>query len=222
MSEESSAPTSEVVDRTSSGARTGATVLVGLVTVVALIAAVWFGVGWGRALLVDGATADERDAALVGAQQAAINLNTIDAEDLDGSFAAMRSSMTGALLEDLDTNEQALRDQVGEFGTSTSAEWLFGSLTELDTDNGEARALVVLAVTTSNPQFFEVNKLSANMSLVRDGDVWKAVTSEPLSWIRMDTGVPEGAVPAPPAESGAEQPNPEEQPAPAPVEEPAP
>ena len=176
---------------------------------VALAAVVWFGFGWAKALIVDRSVADTRDAALAGAFQATINLNSVDAQNVDASLDNMRSSITGdALRNDLAATEQQIRDQVAATGTSMSAEVLFGSLTELNTDDDEAKALVVLAVRTNTPEYFTVNKVSVNASMAKDGDVWKAVTIEPLGSVGMEEGPVPGAQSAP-AEPAPAEPVPE-------------
>jgi len=177
-------------------ARRAALVAVTVAAVIALAAAVWFGVGWGRALLVDRAVADTRDAALSGAVQAAVNLNSVDAADVDRSIENMRSSITGdALRNDLEATEQDIRARVAETGTRMSAEPLFGTLTELNTDDDLGKALVVLAVRTSTPEYFVTNKVPVIVSLRKDGDVWKAETIEPLASVELESGPAPGAAP---------------------------
>ncbi|MFZ2529038.1 MAG: hypothetical protein WAX14_15530 [Rhodococcus sp. (in: high G+C Gram-positive bacteria)] len=184
-----------------------------MVALVALAAAVWFGVGWGRALFVERPVADARDAALSGAMQAAINLNSVDAENVDESLGNMRSSITGdALIDDLNATEQQIRDQVAATGTGMAANVLFGSLTELNTDDDTARALVVLSVTTTTPTNFANNKVSVDVAVRKDGDMWKAETIQPLGSVELESGpVPGAAQPQPQPESVPSQ-------APAPAE----
>jgi len=199
-----------------SSSRTWALAIVSVLAVVALGAAVWFGYGWGRALFVDRPVADARDAALSGAYQAAINLNSVDAENVDASIENMRSSITGEALEnDLAATEQQIRDQVAQTGTSMSGEVLFGTLTELNTDDDVAKALVVLAVRTTTPQNFVTNKVSVNVSLREDGGVWKAETIEPLGSVQMEAGPAPGAAPPEAGDGAPAEPAPVE---PAPVE----
>jgi len=196
--------------------RTVALPVVGIVAVVALGAALWFGYGWGSALVVDRPVAETRDSALEGAFQAAINLNSVDAENVDASIVNMRSSITGEALEnDLAATEQQIRDQVAATGTSMSADVLFGTLTELNTDDDVAKALVVLAVRTTTPVNFVTNKVSMNVSLRADGDVWKAETIEPLGSVQMEAGLVPGAAPPVAGESASPEPGPS---APAPDE----
>lgn len=184
--------------------------VVSVLAVVALVAAAWFGFGWGRALLVDRPAAEARDAALSGAMQAAINLNSVDAADVDTSIENMRSSITGeALNNDLAATEQQIREQVAQTGTGMSADVLFGSLTALDTDADTAQALIVLAVKTTWPDNFVENKVTVNVAMRKDGDVWKAETIQPLDSVQLGAGPAEGAqqpapsepAPVPPAES---------------------
>ncbi|MEV4635005.1 hypothetical protein AB0J79_17385 [Rhodococcus coprophilus] len=188
--------------------------MTGLLAAVTLGAAVWFGFGWGKALFVDRPVADARDAALSGAFQAAINLNSVDAENVDASIENMRSSITGEALEnDLAATEQQIRDQVAQTGTSMAGEVLFGTLTELNTDDEVAKALVVLAVRTTTPENFVTNKVSVNVSLREVDGVWRAETIEPLGSVQMEAGPAPGAVPpeaAPAAPAPAEAPAPEE------------
>ena len=188
------------------GARRAALVAVSVLAAVALGAAVWFGYGWGHALLVDRAAAEARDAALSGAMQAAVNLNSVDADAVDVSIENMRSSITGdALRNDLEATEEDIRTRVAETGTSMSAEVLFGTLTELNTDDDLGKALVVLAVRTETAEYFVTNKVPVLVSLRKDGDVWKAETIEPLASVEMESGPAPGAPPSAPAPApGAE------------------
>ncbi|WP_328517626.1 hypothetical protein, partial [Rhodococcus indonesiensis] len=167
--------------------------MVSVLAVIALAAAAWFGFGWGRTLLVDRPAAEARDAALSGAMQAAINLNSVDAADVDTSIENMRSSITGeALNNDLAATEQQIREQVAQTGTGMSADVLFGSLTALDTDADTAQALVVLAVKTTWPDNFVENKVTVNVAMRKDGDVWKAETIQPLDSVQLGAGPAEG------------------------------
>jgi len=199
-SDASSAPAPATGGAGKDTARRVATIVVGVLAAAALVAAGWFGYGWARALIVEKPVAEARDAALSGAMQAAVNLNSVDADDVDTSIENMRSSITGdALVGDLEATEQDIRDRVAETGTSMSAEVLFGTLTELNTDDDVAKALVVLAVRTDTPQFYVVNKVPVVVSMREDGGTWKAELIEPLVSTEMDAGVPPGATPPAPA-----------------------
>ncbi|MFE5706462.1 hypothetical protein CJ179_20000 [Rhodococcus sp. ACS1] len=169
--------------------------------VIAVVAAGWFGFGWARALFVDKPIADARDSALTGAQQAAINLNSVDSADLDGSFENMKSSITGDKMnQDLQATVDGFTDQMRQSGAASKAELIQGTLTELNTDDGTAKALVVVAVTTTWPDRFDKAKVTMRMDVQDVDGVWKASSVEPVGGrIPLESGpVPAaGAAPAP-------------------------
>ncbi|TQC47921.1 hypothetical protein EEB14_18245, partial [Rhodococcus sp. WS4] len=168
--------------------------------VIAVVAAGWFGFGWARALFVDKPIADARDSALTGAQQAAINLNSVDSADLDGSFENMKSSITGDKMnQDLQATMDGFTDQMRQSGAASKAELIQGTLTELNTDDGTAKALVVVAVTTTWPDRFDKAKVTMRMDVQDVDGVWKASSVEPVGGrIPLESGpVPaNGAAPA--------------------------
>ncbi|MEN0138181.1 MAG: hypothetical protein AAGC80_23720, partial [Rhodococcus sp. (in: high G+C Gram-positive bacteria)] len=171
--------------------------------VIAVVAAGWFGFGWARALFVDKPIADARDSALTGAQQAAINLNTVDSADLDGSFENMKSSITGDKMnQDLQATVDGFTDQMRQSGAASKAELIQGTLTELNTDDGTAKALVVVAVTTTWPDRFDKAKVTMRMDVQDVDGVWKVSSVEPVGGrIPLESGPVPGAAPAPaPAE----------------------
>ncbi|WP_070380874.1 hypothetical protein [Rhodococcus sp. WMMA185] len=152
-----------------------------VLVVIAVVAAGWFGVGWSRALFVDKPIAAARDSALTGAQQAAINLNTVDSADIEGSFENMRSSITGEKMnQDLQATIDGLTDQMRESGASSRAELIHGTLTELNTDDGTAKALVVVAVTTTWPDRFNRVKVTMRLDVEDVDGVWRASSVEPV------------------------------------------
>ncbi|MBY4129381.1 hypothetical protein HQO83_13350 [Rhodococcus fascians] len=166
------------------GSSKTAKILLAVVTVIAvaaLAAAVFFGYGWGSALLSQKPTADTRDAALIGAQQAAVNLNTVDAANIDQSFDDMKSSISGDLmLNDLEQTRSGITDQVRQSGAKSEAEVLHGTLTELSTDENTATALVVIATTTTWPDRVERSKLTMRMAMEEVDGVWKTNKVDPI------------------------------------------
>lgn len=201
---------------------------VSIVAVAALVAAVWFGIGWGQALFVDKPIADTRDSALTGAQQVAINLNTVDAANIDQSFEDMKSSITGdSMLNDLTSTQSSISDEVRNSGAKGSAELLHGTLTELSTDEGTATALVVIATTTTWPDRPAVkSKLTLRLFMEDVDGTWKANKVDPVgTGIALDNGaVDPNAVPVDP-NAGPVDPNAapvEPDAAPSTVESPAP
>lgn len=187
--------------------------VVTVLAVIALVAAGWFGVRWGHALFSEKPIADARDSALNGAQQAAINLNSVDSADLQSSFENMRSSITGDKMnQDLQATVDGFTDQMRQSGAASKAELIQGTLTELNTDDGTAKSLVVVAVTTTWPDRYEKAKVTMRLDVQDVDGVWKASSVEPVGGrIPLENG----PIPA----DGAAAPAPAEQ---APPAEPAP
>lgn len=154
---------------------------VSIVAVLALVAAVWFGIGWKNAW-DEKSIADTRDSALTGAQQVAINLNTVDAANIDQSFDDMKSSITGdTMLNDLEATRSSINDTVRTSGAKSSAELMHSTLTELSADEGTATALVVIAGTTTWPDKPEQKvKLTMRLFMEDVDGTWKANKVDPV------------------------------------------
>ncbi|GAB2639324.1 mammalian cell entry protein [Prescottella soli] len=170
-----------MTDTTTKNSKTlvAATVAVVVLLVGAVVAAGWFGVGWAQAAFVEKPKADARESVLSDARQAAINLNSFDADNLDQSFANIESSITGGLVDDLNSTKDQLAQQTKQTGARSTAEVLGATLTSLNTDDGTADALVVLATTTTWPDQSS-RKVRVTMRLTMDeGDdgVWRASKS---------------------------------------------
>nr|WP_143153650.1 hypothetical protein [Rhodococcus rhodnii] len=187
--------------------------------VVALGAAGWFGYGWIHALVVDKGTADVRDDALAGAQQAAINLNTVDSGDFEASFENMRSSIVGdEMNRDLDATEAGITDELRQQGGTSTAEVVGSTLTELDTDGRTATALVVIEQTMTWPEQYRASRITMRLGVQEDGGTWKAASVEPIGVpVDLGSGPIPGSEPAPEGEAQPEQPDGEQQPEPAPA-----
>ncbi|EGD23010.1 hypothetical protein [Prescottella equi] len=182
-----------------------ATVAVGVLLVGALTAAVWFGYGWAHAALSEKPAAEARESALADARQAAINLNSFDAANLDKSFSDIESSITGALVDDLNATRDQLAQQTQQTGARSQSEVLGASLTSLNTDDGTADAIVVLATDTSWPNETS-RKVRVTMRLtMEEGDdgVWRASKSVNLG----NAAVLEESPAAPPQDPAASDPD---------------
>lgn len=182
----------------------------------ALGAAVFFGYGWGHALIVDKAQASAREDALAGARQAAVNLSSFDAANLDKSFSDIESSITGdTLTKDLSDTKGQISDQLKQTKAKTEATVVDAALTEFSKDAGTAQALVVMNSTTSWPDKPERKvKVTVRMAVQDVDGSWKASKMENI-------GSPVSLDSAAPAAPGAAAPAPDSQ-APAAPEEPAP
>ncbi|MGY4101036.1 hypothetical protein ACW2Q0_15990 [Nocardia sp. R16R-3T] len=151
--------------------------------VVALIAAVWFGTGWVRAaFFTDGPRAEARDTALADARQAAINLMSLDPNDVDGSLALIQSSMTGSLLDDATKTQDQFREQARQAKTRLESKVIGSSLTALNSERDHASALIVLQTTRTAPDVAPyAYRQTWALDLVKQGEVWKAEKASPLS-----------------------------------------
>ncbi|MEV5839955.1 hypothetical protein [Nocardia sp. NPDC052112] len=170
----------------SSDAATGrraATMAAAAALVVALIAAVWFGTGWVRAaFFTDGPRAEARDTALADARQAAINLMSLDPNDVDGSIKLIQSSMTGSLLDDATKTQDQFREQAKQAKTRLESKVIGSSLTALNSERDHASALIVLQTTRTAPDVAPYPyRQTWALDLVKQGDIWKAEKASPLS-----------------------------------------
>ncbi|WP_431965326.1 hypothetical protein [Nocardia sp. bgisy134] len=144
--------------------------------VVALVAALWLGGGWVRAaFFTDGPRADARDSALDAARQAAINMTSMNLDDVPGSLALARSSMTGPILESATKNQQQSEQMAAQAGVGMKSKVLGASLTALNSERDKASALVVLQVSESKPdKSVSDYRYTWSLDMTKDGDVWKA------------------------------------------------
>ncbi|MGF7119788.1 mammalian cell entry protein [Rhodococcus sp. BE178] len=176
-----------------------ATVVVCVLLVGALAAAIFFGIGWAKAAS-GRSTADERDTALSDARQAAVNLNSYDAADMEKSFADLESSITGSLMDDLAKTREDMSTAAAASGAKSEGRVLRAALTSLNVDDGTADAMLVVETSTAMPNLETPVKrqITMRMSLVRDGDTWKASDAGNLGEpVVIDPGTPRPAAPAP-------------------------
>ncbi|MBF6172803.1 hypothetical protein [Nocardia blacklockiae] len=196
--------------------RTVITAIAAVWLVVAVVAAAWFGVGWARAAwFTDGPRADARDTALDAARQAAINLSSMNPDNVDGSIDLMKSSMTGDMLAQLDQNRDRIKQAAENSKTKIEAKVLGASLNSLDSERDKASALVVLQLTQTAPNVpVQSFRATWTLDMAKAGDVWKTEQANSLGQM-----VPLNApAPAAPGQPGTPAPGGE----PAPSEAPAP
>ncbi|GAA5044250.1 hypothetical protein [Nocardia callitridis] len=187
-----------------------------VLVVLALVAAGWFGTAWVRAAFTDGPRADARDTALDAARQAALNLTSMNVDDVPGSLALARSSMTGALLDSANKNKDQSAKLATESATNMQAKVLGGGLTSLDSERDKASALVVLQVTETGRDKPPADyRYTWDIDVTKEGDIWKA---EQISSLGQPVLLSGGAQAAPGAQEGPQAPAdsdqaPEQQPA---------
>lgn len=125
-----------------------AVLVVALLTVLACLAAGWYGVAWYRVSHDESLEiAQIREEVLRDARQAAINLNTLDHRSLQEDFDLWEQVTTGAVLEELHTNRDSYAAAVGEARTSSTATIVESAVADLNAPSGRARVLVGVDVT---------------------------------------------------------------------------
>ncbi|MEV5652809.1 hypothetical protein AB0L57_31545 [Nocardia sp. NPDC052254] len=192
--------------------------------VAALVLAAWFGTGWVRGMwFTDGPRADARDTALDSAQQAAINLTSMNPDDVEASINTMRSSMTGDMLAQLNENHDRIKDAAEKSKTKIESKVLGGALSSLDSERDKASAVVVLKLTQTAPNVpVQSFRATWTLDMKKDGDTWKTEQANSLGQlVALDTTGPAGATPPPANGSQPAPPSASENPA-GPSQAPAP
>lgn len=176
--------------------------------VVALVAAVWFGAGWVRSAVSDAPRGDARDTALDAARQAALNMTSMNLDDVPGSLALARSSMTGSLLESADKNKDQAETLAKQTGVGMKSKVLGSALTTLNSEKDKASALVVLQVTELAKDKPPADyRYTWNVDVTKTGDVWKAEQISSLSQPVLLSGG-QAQTPPPPADQPPAAPKP--------------
>ena len=157
--------------------------------VAALGAAIWFGIGWGRAQFVQRPVAEARDDALAAAREAAVNLSSFDIDDLDASFAKIDAVVTGQLAADLAANRPMLTQMLTERRASSTATVTAAAVVDVDKDRRSASAIVMLRQVTAVAEGPEQAALVTTLVGVQKvGDQWLASRAEPLGNAALDGG----------------------------------
>ncbi|WP_067700045.1 hypothetical protein [Nocardia jejuensis] len=171
---------------------------------IAAVAAAWFGGTWiVGGLMNDRPRAQARDAAITDARQAAVNLMSINPDDIDGSLANIRSSMTGDLLKDQVAGQDQLRQTAQDSKTRIDASVEGITLTGLNSELDHASAFAVLKINRTWPggQPASFRQLWT-LDLVKQDGTWKAEKAQNLgepvelgSGTAPQTGAPQTGAP---------------------------
>ncbi|MBO2455882.1 hypothetical protein J4573_53025 [Actinomadura barringtoniae] len=155
-----------------------------VVTLVAAMAAAWFGWSWYGAKHDDSlAYSAARDEALQSGEQAIQNLNTLDYRSLDKSLQTWVDSSTGDLQRDITQGRAGFEQKMREAQTVSTAKVLEGAVTELDDRSGKARVIVAVEVTVTPPKGDSVvkrNRLIGELTRTRAGWKLSAVAPAPV------------------------------------------
>lgn len=169
-----------------SGSRPGplriATIVVAAIAVLSCVAAAWFGVSWYRAAHDDSLVlGSARDAALRDAQQAAVNLNTLDYRRVQDGLNLWEQSATGTVLKEVQSNRDNYARAITDSKTTTTARALDGAVADINERAGTARVLVGVDVT-SKPAQGDATCLRWRMQLemLRAENAWKVDKLAPV------------------------------------------
>ncbi|WP_181780563.1 hypothetical protein [Pseudonocardia pini] len=149
---------------------------------VALVAALVFGVLWLTTLTSSArSSAEVRDDVLVAARQAAISLNTLDHQDVDGGLDRWEQASTGAVLEEFRDNRAQYAEFVGQARRTTTATVSDAAVGELNEQAGIARVLVGVDVQVTpegRPPLTTRQRLQLEMTHTDEG--WKVSRLAPV------------------------------------------
>lgn len=181
--------------------------------IVAVVAAAWFGVGWVRAgFFTDAPRAEARDSALDAARQAALNLTSMNPDDVDGSMKLMQSSMTGQMLDEFDQNRDRIKQTAEQAKTRLESTVLGSSLISLDSERDKASAIVVVKQTQTAPNVpVQSFRATWTLDMAKVGGTWRVDQANSLGQlIPLDNP----SLAAQPGQAQPGQPQPSAQPGP--------
>lgn len=150
---------------------------------------------------------ETRDAATQAAEQAVLNITTIDPADVDGFRKRAEASLTGKAKEEvLGGKDGSVLDMLGTAGPNTaklSARLLRSAPSEVDADEDKAKVLVYVVTTLQRPGQAGIDETRGfDVSMTKDGDTWKAENVLGLEGIAYADGGGGAPAPAPPAPEG--------------------
>ncbi|MYR08607.1 hypothetical protein GTV32_20880 [Gordonia sp. SID5947] len=162
-----------------------ASLLALLLVVAAAACAAWFGYQGYQAYFVQKPIQQARDGAVNGAEQAIINVTTVDPKDTAGWKRRVDGSLTGKAREQITSqdvsNLNSMITQAGPQAASLSSRLLRSAPTEVDADGGKAKVLVYVAATSKRENEAGVTQtMGFSVSMTKEGDSWKASDIAPL------------------------------------------
>ncbi|MEO3829227.1 hypothetical protein [Actinomadura sp. B10D3] len=145
------------------------------VTVIAAGVCAWFGYSY-RTASGDGslAYAAERDKVLAAADQAIVNLNTLDYRDVDAGLKVWRDSSTAQLYDEIVQGGERLKSDIQKAKTTSTAKIQESALTELDLRAGKAAVIAAVSISITGADGKPVNNLRRfTGQLTRTSAGWK-------------------------------------------------
>jgi Mce-associated membrane protein len=153
-----------------------------VLVVLAAVAALFLGGRWVLALGDEGLElAAQREAALVDARQAAINLNTLDYRNVAPGLDLWEQTSTGTLLDEFRANRAEYEQVVTQARRVTVATVPDAAVAELDVRAGTARVLVAVDVEVRpDGQAPVVTRQRLELEMTRTDQGWKASRVAPV------------------------------------------
>ncbi|MEE3851245.1 hypothetical protein VZC37_12930 [Gordonia sp. LSe1-13] len=176
-----------------------------IAVIAAAVCAVWFGYQGYQAYFVQKPIQDARDGAVGGAEQAIINVTTVDPQDTADWKRRVDASLTGKAREQITnqdvSNLNSMITDAGPQAATLTSRLVRSAPTEVDADGGSAKVLVYVAATSKRENEAGVTQtMGFSVSMTKDGDSWKANDIVPLDSLQYQE--PGAAAPAPGAEGG--------------------
>jgi Mce-associated membrane protein len=149
---------------------------------LAAVAALFLGGRWVLTLGDDGLElAGQREAVLVDARQAAINLNTLDYRNVAPGLDLWEQTSTGTLLDEFRANRAEYEQVVTQSRRATVATVPDAAVAELDVRAGTARVLVAVDVEVRpEGQDPVVTRQRLELEMTRTDQGWKASRVAPV------------------------------------------
>ncbi|WP_439031857.1 hypothetical protein [Gordonia terrae] len=182
-------------------------VLASVAVVAAVVLVAVFGVRAWNVYFDEYPAQETRDAATQAAEQAVLNITTIDPQDIDGFKKRAEASLTGkAATEVLGGKDGSVLDMLGTAGPDAaklSARLLRSAPSEVDADENKAKVLVYVVTTLERPGQAGVDETRGfDVSMTKVDDLWKAENILGLEGIAYADGSGAAVPPATPAPGG--------------------
>ncbi|TDD76555.1 hypothetical protein E1293_26985 [Actinomadura darangshiensis] len=146
-----------------------------VVTLIAAVACAWFGYSYRSTSNDDSlAYAAERDKVLATADQAIVNLNTLDYRNVDAGLKIWRDSSTAQLYDEIVQGGSRLKSDIQKAKTTSTAKIRESALTELDARAGKAAVIAAVSISITGAD----GKPASNLrrftgQLTRTSSGWK-------------------------------------------------
>ena len=177
-----------------------ATSALAVLALVAVAAAGWFGVSWYRAAHDPSLSRGmARDAVLHDAQQAMVNLNTIDYRRVQDGLRLWEQSSAGSLLGEMQANRDNYARAITDSRTTTTARVSDAGVAVLNEGSGSAQVLVGVYVTSQiEDGAASCVRRRIQLDMRRDGDAWKVDKLVPVGDADQMSGACPATTPVPP------------------------